>query len=99
MEELKKFERAYYDELNSKGFASPKTRFEYAWALIRSKHTADLRKGILLLEELCSSGDPEARRDYLYYLAVANTKVKEYDRAMDCIKKFLSVEPNNRQVS
>lgn len=95
-EELKKFEKAYYEEMN-RGGASNQTRFNYAWCLIRSKYRADIHRGIMLLEDLCSTGDSEARRDYLFYLSIANTKIHEYQRAHDCIKRFLSVEPNNRQ--
>lgn len=50
-----------------------------------------------MLEDLCNSGMPEARRDYLFYLAVGNTKLKDYTRAKELVKKFLSVEPQNRQ--
>lgn len=95
-EELKKFERQYYEEMN-KGGAGNQTRFNYAWCLIRSKYRADVHRGIMLLEDLCSTGDVDARRDYLFYLAIANTKIGEYARANDLIKKFLTVEPNNRQ--
>lgn len=49
------------------------------------------------MEDLCATGDDEARRDYLFYLAIANTKLGENQRALECCKKFLSVEPNNRQ--
>lgn len=90
----------------------------YAWSLIRSKYRADVKRGIILLEDLCSSGDEDgkvtdmlksyrqfllmdislaARRDYLFYLSIANTKLGEYDRAHECVKKFLTVEPENRQ--
>ncbi|CAG2175270.1 unnamed protein product, partial [Oppiella nova] len=79
------------------GVVSPQTRFEYALALIRSRYATDILRGVNEFEDLCSTGDPNARRDYLYYLALANTKLKEYQRARDCIKKFLSVEPDNRQ--
>jgi len=95
-DDLKKFERNYYDEESSKTLTN-RTRFEYSWALIRSKFRADIKRGILLLEDLCSTGDEEARRDYLFYLAIANTKLGENQRALECCKKFLSVEPNNRQ--
>lgn len=96
-EDLKAFERAYYEELNAGGIVKPETRFNYAWCLIRSKYRADIHRGIMLLEDLSSTGNPEARRDYLFYLAVANTKIADHQRAMECIKKFLSVEPANRQ--
>lgn len=45
-----------------------RTRFEYAWCLVRSKYRADIKRGIILLEDLCATGDDEAKRDYLFYL-------------------------------
>lgn len=96
-EEMKRFEKAYYDEVNKGGPVNNQTRFNYAWCLIRSKYRADIHRGILLMEDLCSSGDSDARRDYLFYLAIANTKINDYQRAQELTKKFLSVEPNNRQ--
>lgn len=44
-----KFEKKYNNEL-VKGAVSKETRFEYAWCLIRSKYTEDIKKGIVLLE-------------------------------------------------
>ena len=96
--EIKKFWIAYEDERKkNNGSVSPQTRFEYALALIRSRLRADVLRGIRELEDLCGTGDPQARRDYLFYLSVANTKLKEYQRAKECVKKFLQVEPENRQ--
>ena len=31
---------------------SSEAQFEYAWCLVRSKYPADIRKGIILLEDL-----------------------------------------------
>lgn len=44
-----KFEKKYNNEL-VKGAVSKETRFEYAWCLIRSKYTEDIKKGIVFLE-------------------------------------------------
>lgn len=44
-----KFEKKYNNEL-MKGAVSKDTKFEYAWCLIRSKYTDDIKKGIALLE-------------------------------------------------
>ena len=51
-EDLKKFETRYQTELNS-GKVSSGAQFDYAWCLVRSKYPSDIRKGILLLEDLC----------------------------------------------
>ena len=96
-DEMKKFEKAYYDEVNKGSSIHNQTRFNYAWCLIRSRYRADIQRGILLMEDLCSSGDADARRDYLFYLAIGNTKIQDYERALQLTKKFLSVEPENRQ--
>lgn len=46
---LQKFEKKYNNEL-VKGAVSKDTKFEYAWCLIRSKYSDDIKKGIVLLE-------------------------------------------------
>jgi fission 1 protein len=96
-DEFVKFERAFQSENQGGRRVSPQTQFNYAYCLVRSRHKEDILRGVILLEDLCSSGDPIAMRDYLYYLAFANTRLKDYERARDCIKKFLAVEPSNRQ--
>lgn len=93
---LRSFELEYYQSQKD-GTITDKKKFEYAWCLIRSKFKSDIKKGIDILEDLCLTGDPQAKRDYLFYLSVANTKITDYIRANDCIVQFLSVEPENRQ--
>lgn len=50
-------------------------RFEYALALTRSRLACDNHRAVKLLEDLSSTGDPDAFRDYLFYLIVANIKL------------------------
>lgn len=76
---------------------TPKAQFEYAWCLVRSKYPADIKKGIILLEELFES-HPEGKRDYLYFLAVGNARIKEYSIALQYVRGFLNIEPGNQQV-
>jgi len=96
LEEFEKFETEYNQE-ETGGQVSHQTQFNYAFCLIRSKHREDIQRGIILLEDLCYRGDPNAKRDYLYYIAFANTRLQDYERAHDCIKRFLEVEPTNSQ--
>ncbi|EEB17441.1 mitochondrial fission 1 protein, putative [Pediculus humanus corporis] len=97
-DDLKKFERIYSEQLKTKDESvSPKAQFEYAWCLIRSKYPADIKKGIILLEELCST-NIEGRRDYIYYLAIGHTRMKEYTKALEYCRVFLEIEPFNSQV-
>ena len=51
LEDLKKFEARYQTELAG-GQVSSSAQFDYAWCLVRSKYPSDIRKGILLLEDL-----------------------------------------------
>lgn len=97
LEELRAYERAYRDEMNHGG-ASNKTRFAYGQALVRYKFDWDMKKGIILLEDLLSATeDTESWKDYLFYLTIGNIKVKNFDRALECIQKFLALSPNNEE--
>nr|QBH73481.1 hypothetical protein [Aphelinus abdominalis] len=96
-EDLKKFETAYNEQLLS-GTVDQKVQFQYAWCLVRSRYPSDIRKGIMLLEDLsCKNGDSE-RRDCLYYLAIGNARLKEYTEALKFVRSFLMIEPGNVQV-
>ncbi|KAG8190686.1 hypothetical protein JTE90_001294 [Oedothorax gibbosus] len=94
--DLKKFEAIYNNQLQN-GSVTTKEQFDYAWCLIRSKYPTDIRRGVVLLEDLFQNGDATAKRDYMYYLAIGHTKLTDYNRALDLLSKFLSVEPTNRQ--
>ncbi|XP_023201877.1 mitochondrial fission 1 protein-like [Xiphophorus maculatus] len=95
-EDLKKFEKKYNNE-QLKGSVSKETKFEYAWCLIRSKYTDDIKKGVLLLAELVHKSSKDDSRDYLFYLAVANYRLKEYEKALKFIRTLLRNEPGNKQ--
>ena len=66
-------------------FHRPQVQFEYSWCLVRSGESADVRKGVNLLQEIYDKGSEEEKRDYIYYLALGYTKLKEYLKA----KKFI----------
>ncbi|OBS64586.1 hypothetical protein A6R68_06882 [Neotoma lepida] len=91
VEDLKNFERKFQSE-QAAGSVSKSTQFEYAWCLVRSKYNDDIRKGILLLE-----GSKEEQRDYVFYLAVGNYRLKEYERALKYVRGLLQTEPQNNQ--
>ncbi|XP_012690930.1 mitochondrial fission 1 protein [Clupea harengus] len=95
-EDLKKFEKKYNAEL-AKGPVSKETKFEYAWCLIRSKFSNDINKGIQMLEELVTKSAKDDQRDFLFYLSVANYRLKEYERALKYIRTLLKSEPGNNQ--
>ncbi|XP_032530178.2 mitochondrial fission 1 protein [Danaus plexippus] len=95
-EDLEKFEKVFHEQLHQRN-VTHKAQFEYAWCLVRSKYATDIRKGILLLKELFNS-HAEGKRDYLFYLAIGNARIKEYNKALHYIKRFLEIEPTNQQV-
>ncbi|XP_035692361.1 mitochondrial fission 1 protein-like [Branchiostoma floridae] len=95
-EDLKKFEKKYNKELVA-GHITTNTQFEYAWALTRSKYGNDIKKGVGLLEELFQQGDEQTQRDYLYYLSIANFRLKDYEKALKYCRAILHVEPRNHQ--
>ena len=41
--------------------------------------------------------DESGKRDYLFYLAIGNARIKEYQTALKFIRGLLQVEPGNRQ--
>ena len=84
-------------ELKDKKCVTAKTQFEYAWCLVRSKYGADINNGVKIFEGLCKD-DPDNKRDYIYYLAIAYTRMKDYTTAQKYVQAFLEIEPNNMQV-
>ncbi|CAI5791213.1 mitochondrial fission 1 protein [Lacerta agilis] len=96
LEDLQRFEKKYNAEVSS-GNVSKGTTFEYAWCLVRSKYNEDIKKGVVLLEELLPKGNKEEQRDYVFYLSVANYRLKEYEKALKYIRGLLKTEPSNTQ--
>lgn len=41
--------------------------------------------------------DESGKRDFLYYLAIGNARIKEYQTSLKYIRALLQVEPGNRQ--
>ncbi|KAF7477556.1 mitochondrial fission 1 protein [Marmota monax] len=96
VDDLMKFEKKFQSE-KAAGSVSKSTQFEYAWCLVRSKYNEDIRKGIALLEELLPKGSKEEQRDYVFYLAVGNYRLKEYEKALRYVRGLLQTEPQNSQ--
>ena len=49
------------------------------------------------IDHFFQNRDEANKRDYLYYLAIGNTKLKEYAVALKYVRALLQVEPGNRQ--
>ncbi|XP_076806811.1 mitochondrial fission 1 protein-like [Clavelina lepadiformis] len=94
---LLQFEHKYRQE-QAMNDLSQTTKFEYAWCLVRSAYKEDWKTGQKLLRELYSQGDEHAKRDYLYYMAIAQYKLQNYDEALKYCEGILTVQPGNHQV-
>jgi fission 1 protein len=97
-EDLEKFRQVFNKEKEGGGRPSIETQFAYAWCLVRSRTTSNLRLGTQLLEDLYHrTSDETAKRDYLYYTAVGYCRLKEYEKARKFTKAILMAEPGNQQ--
>lgn len=96
-EQIAQARRLYEESTAAGGEAEINARFQYAYALLKSKHKEEIPKGIEILEHLYDTGDRNSRRDYLYYVAIGHTRLGQYQQALDCINSFLGFEPENRQ--
>jgi len=93
-DDFRRFEDKYTTEKRN-NILSDTTTFEYSWCLIRSQYKADIRKGVALLEGLCSSKTDQ--RDYLFFIAIGHYKLAEYNMALKHVKRLLAIEPKNHQ--
>lgn len=64
--------------------------------LVKSIHEYDQESGIKLLIDIFREA-PERRRECLYYLSLANFKLKRYDEAREYSRMLLQLEPSNGQ--
>jgi mitochondrial fission 1 protein len=67
------------------------------FVLFVAKYGADINNGIKMFESL-SKDNPDDKRDYIYYLAIAYCRIQDYQTAQKYVKAFLEIEPNNQQV-
>lgn len=51
----------------------------------------------VLSAELLTKGSKEEQRDYVFYLAVGNYRLKEYEKALKYVRGLLQTEPQNNQ--
>ncbi|RKO84290.1 hypothetical protein BDK51DRAFT_17691 [Blyttiomyces helicus] len=82
--------------LNEGDDPRPQTKFNYAWALIRSKSKSDQKQGVSLLLEIYKAF-PNRRRECLYYLALGEYKLGNYRNARKFNETLLQLESRNVQ--
>ncbi|CAH8463032.1 unnamed protein product [Schistosoma curassoni] len=74
------------------GIVDDGVQFLYAVDLLRTTRKEALNLSVKLLE------DDSLRRDCLFYLAVAHTKLSDYENATRCCDNILVIQPSNQQV-
>ncbi|KAK5981263.1 Mitochondrial fission 1 protein [Trichostrongylus colubriformis] len=96
--DLERFREAYETQ-RRRGSPSAIATFNYGTALIRSTKS-DVVEGTEILEKLLrEEPDDINKRDYVYFLAIANARLRNYDRALAYIDILLAAETHNRQAS
>lgn len=74
-------------------------KFVMALNLIRSGNRADIKEGIGMFEVLFTeTQDDHLKRDILYFMAIAQTKLNNYKEALNYLQSILNVQPKNEQV-
>mmetsp|Transcript_15918 Transcript_15918/g.31987 ORF Transcript_15918/g.31987 Transcript_15918/m.31987 type:complete len:155 (-) Transcript_15918:252-716(-) len=91
---LERFEETYVKEC-AKERPAPEAKFNYAWALIRSKIRSDIKKGLTMMKGLLE--DRFSDRDCLYYMALGYYRLDDVLESRRCLMQLLELAPNCRQ--
>lgn len=74
-------------------------KFQFALNLVRASSKADIREGLsLFLNLFTKTRDEDMKRDALYYMAIAETKLNNYEQALKYLQTILNIQPSNEQV-
>ncbi|CAF4420750.1 unnamed protein product, partial [Rotaria magnacalcarata] len=96
-EEIQRY-RIVFEKAREANQLTDQNKFSFAYCLVRSAVKSDVRYGLKLLKELYdSTRKDDAKRDYLFYLAVGNARLNEYEAAIKFLDAILHVQPGNHQ--
>jgi mitochondrial fission 1 protein len=74
-------------------------QFQLALNLIRAKNKSFVEEGLQMFQSLFSKTKvDDLKRDVLYYMAIAETKLGNYEKALKYCQTILNVQSNNDQV-
>lgn len=74
-------------------------QFEFYLCLVRAKQRACIQEGLSSFQKLFTkTKDEDIKRDALYYMAIAQTKLNNYEEALKYLQSILNIQPNNEQV-
>ncbi|WJX64532.1 Mitochondrial fission 1 protein A [Trifolium repens] len=69
-----------------------------SWALVHSKRSEDVQRGIAMLQSsITNTADPLRQREKLYLLAVGYYRSGDYSRSRDLVETCLEIAPDWRQ--
>ncbi|THH05267.1 hypothetical protein EW145_g4920 [Phellinidium pouzarii] len=85
-----------YDKESKSGHITVQTKFNFAWGLVKSPIREQQAFGVKLLQEIYRS-EPSRRRECLYYLALGQYKMGNYEEAKRFNALLLDKEPTNLQ--
>lgn len=86
-------EELYYSELKQCKL-QPKTKFLYAKVLVRSIYPADIKKGLILLQELLNNR-PDKPETVLFNMAIGNTRLKRNTIALKYVQCCQALDSDN----
>jgi len=96
-DEIKRY-RTVYEKAKEANQVTDQNKFSFAYCLVRSKVKSDVRTGLTMLRELYdATKSDDAKRDYLYYLALGNARLNEYETALKFLDGILHIQPGNHQ--
>ena len=74
-------------------------QFQFALNLIRAQSKSVIQEGLDIFQVLFAKTKiDDVKRDVLYYMAVAETKLGNFEKALKYLQSILNVQPNNDQV-
>ncbi|XP_076435544.1 mitochondrial fission 1 protein-like isoform X2 [Babylonia areolata] len=86
-----------YNQQVLRGCVGEKTQFDYSICLVRSHYQEDMKKGVALLEDLLRREKDDApNTDYLFYIAVGYTRLKDYQQALKYVSAVTHLEPRHQ---
>lgn len=99
-EELQKYRESFKNStIDSNKQPDVNSQFQYALCLVRSSDHKNIQNGFQLFKKMFeTSTNDNFKRDALYYMAVAEAKLKNYEPALKYLDVILKVESNNEQV-
>ncbi|KAI5124187.1 hypothetical protein M0805_005038 [Coniferiporia weirii] len=88
--------RIQYEKEVEAGHITVQTKFNFAWGLVKSPKRDHQVLGVKLLQEIYRA-EPSRRRECLYYLALGQYKMGNYEEAKRFNTMLLDKEPSNLQ--